>query len=107
MNRRQFFQTSVKAAATGAAISLPLNTTPAAGSRTPTSAGSAAGAPAILASYTAEDHRRRLQNIAVAEKGVRECLRKHLVTNYLPAQCAYTLVFPCYRRAVHLPASAG
>ena len=96
MNRRQFFQTSVKAAATGAAVFLPLNTTPAASSRTPSSAGNAAGAPAILASCTAEDQRRRLQNIAVAEKGVRACLRKHLVTNYLPAQCAYTLgEYPC------------
>ena len=76
MNRRQFLQTSVKAAATGAAVSLPLNATPAASSRTPTSAGSVAGAPSVLASYTAEDHRRRLQKIAVAEKGVRACLRK-------------------------------
>jgi hypothetical protein len=41
--------------------------------------------------YTIEDHRRRLQNIAVAERAIRTCLRKHLITSYLPGQCCYNL----------------
>ena len=52
--------------------------------------------PAVLASYTGEDHRRRLENIALAERGVRNCLRKHLITDYLPGQCVYNLgEYPC------------
>lgn len=52
--------------------------------------------PAVLKGYTAEDHRRRLQNIAYCEGAVRQCLRKHLVTSYLPGQCSYNLgEYPC------------
>ncbi len=52
--------------------------------------------PAVLVSYTGEDHRRRFQNIALAERGVRTCLRKHLITDYLPGQCVYNLgEYPC------------
>lgn len=52
--------------------------------------------PALLRSYTADDHRRRLQNIALGERGVRACLRKHLITDYLPGQCCYNLgEYPC------------
>ena len=55
-----------------------------------------ASAPAVLVSYTGEDHRRRLQNIALAERGVRTCLRKHLITDYLPGHCVYNLgEYPC------------
>ena len=52
--------------------------------------------PEVLGSYTAGDHRRRLQNIAVCEGAVRRCMRKHLVTSYLPGQCVYNLgEYPC------------
>lgn len=52
--------------------------------------------PAILAKYTAEDHRRRLKNIAKCEKFIQTCLRKQLITNYLPGQCSYNLgEYPC------------
>ncbi len=51
----------------------------------------AGDSPEILKSYTAEDHRRRLENIDFCRRGIRSCLRKHLVTNYLPGQCAYNL----------------
>jgi hypothetical protein len=53
--------------------------------------GPGATAPAVVARYTAEDHRRRLENIAHGHRRVGSCLRKHLVTNYLPAQCVYNL----------------
>lgn len=47
--------------------------------------------PAILDSYSAEDHRRRLENIATCERGIGKYMRKHLVTSYIPGQCVYRL----------------
>jgi hypothetical protein len=35
--------------------------------------------------------RRRLKNIAAAERAVRRCRRRHLVTQYLPGQVTYNL----------------
>lgn len=49
------------------------------------------GAAAIMKSYTAADHRRRLLNIQSAERSIRGCLKKHLVTNYLPGQVSYNI----------------
>jgi hypothetical protein len=46
---------------------------------------------AIMKSYTAEDHRRRLLNIQAAEKSIRKCLKTHLITNYLPGQVSYNI----------------
>jgi len=52
--------------------------------------------PAVLAAYTAEDHRRRLENIGICQRAIAKCLRKHLVTSYLPGQCCYNLgEYPC------------
>ena len=41
--------------------------------------------------FTAEDHRRRLQNIGIGTQKIRKCMRKHLITDYLPGQCVYNL----------------
>lgn len=49
------------------------------------------GPAPILKSWTAEDHRRRLENIAACEQGIRKCGMKHLVTNYIPGQVSYNL----------------
>ena len=52
--------------------------------------------PAVLSAYAADGHRRRLRNIARCERGIRTCMRKHLVTSYLPGQCCYNLSeYPC------------
>jgi len=91
MHRRDFLKTSAQAAVAGSAISAPLCPGSAAGS----DAGKARPT-SILKSHTAEDHRRRLENIGVCERGIRSCMRKHLVTSYLPAQCCYNLgEYPC------------
>jgi len=51
---------------------------------------------AVVKDYRAEDHRRRLQNIGHCRRRIHSCLRRHLVTNYLPGQCAYNLCeYPC------------
>ncbi len=52
--------------------------------------------PAVLSTYTAEDHRHRLQNIARCEQGILSSLRKYLITSYLPGQACYNLgEYPC------------
>lgn len=45
----------------------------------------------VLKSYTVEDHKLRLKNIGFCEFTIRTCMRRHLVTNYLPAQASYNL----------------
>ncbi len=86
MHRRDFFKTGLQAASVGAAVSLPPSSSLA-------SAEVAGSTPVsvVLKQYTAEDHRRRLQNIGLCTHGIRTCLRKHLVTNYLFGQCCYNL----------------
>lgn len=86
MNRRGFFKAGTQATLLGAAASA--------------AAGSTVGAgvledkphtPAMLGGYTAADHRRRLRNIALGEHGVRACMRRHLISDYLPGHCVYNL----------------
>jgi len=48
-------------------------------------------APPAIWSYAAEDHRRRLESIRTCERAIRGCLRKHLITQYLPAHAAYNM----------------
>ena len=45
----------------------------------------------LLRDCTAEDHRRRLENIALCTTAIRSCMREHLITDYLPGQCCYNL----------------
>jgi hypothetical protein len=94
MHRRDFLISGVQAAAAGAALSA---TTESHAATAPISAAGS-GAPAVLKSYTAADHRRRLENIAICTRNIRQCLRKHLVTDYLFGQCAYNLgEYPCVK----------
>jgi len=86
MDRRRFFKAGLQTAALAAVAQTSPYTVAAADTPTTDHA-----TPAILTSYTADDHRRRLQNIALCTREVRKCMRKHLITNYLPAQCVYNL----------------
>jgi len=91
MNRREFFKLGTQATVMGTVASVNRNTVAAVESPTSKSLPSV-----VLGSSTAEAHRRRLQNIALAEHGVRGCLRKHLITDYLLGQCCYNLgEYPC------------
>ena len=87
MLRRDFFKTSLTLGTAGVAI-------PAGGASaqeaTPVSPAPSGAAP-VLSSYTQEDHRLRLESLARCERSIRACLRKHLVTNYLPAHATYNL----------------
>ena len=52
--------------------------------------------PSIFSSYSLNKQRQRLQNVATCERAIRTCLRKHLITDYLPGQCSYNLgEYPC------------
>jgi hypothetical protein len=91
MHRRDFLKSGTQVAATGTLLSALANPALAA-----VSSGEQAGTPAILKSYTAEEHRRRLEHIGAARRAVRSCMRQHLIANYLPAQCCYNLgEYPC------------
>lgn len=47
------------------------------------------GAAPIMSSFTVQDHRQRLLNIAACERNIHTCLRKQLITGYIPGQAAY------------------
>ena len=52
----------------------------------------------MIKTATASDHRRRLGNIAICERGIRRCMRKYFITGYMPGQCVYNLgEYPCHR----------
>lgn len=87
MDRRRFLKTAAGVAATGPMVSA----VPAAAIAAPRAESGRAMSPAVLAAYTGEDHRRRLENIAIGQRTIRSCMRKHLITSYLPGQCCYNL----------------
>ncbi|NQT16979.1 MAG: twin-arginine translocation signal domain-containing protein [Planctomycetes bacterium] len=92
MQRRDFLKAGAAAATAGTIIS------PAAGlvAASPANAPVGATAPAVLADHLAADHRKRLENVGLAQRAIRTCLRKHQVTSYLPGQCCYNLgEYPC------------
>ncbi len=86
MKRRDFLASTLGGGAVGFAASR------AASAQEPLAApGSIAATAPVLRSYTAAEHRRRLMNIALCEKSIGACMRRHLVTNYLPFHAAYNL----------------
>jgi hypothetical protein len=95
MNRRKF----LKASASGALISPNfLNVIRNEGSHSISSKPGSkhTESSSISVVYTEQDQRRRLLNLAVCEKAIHSCMRKQLVSNYLPGQCSYNLgEYPC------------
>ena len=85
MNRRSFLETTAAIAATGTLGNVI--------------APSTRGMPAtqlmppslVAAGYSVAEHRRRLENIARCRAAIRSCVRQHVVSDYLPAQCCYNL----------------
>ncbi len=96
MDRREFLKVGAGCAigndATGAATGEP-STHPA-----PERTGLPAAAPLSIMVAAEDEHRRRLQNIGECNRGIRKCLRNHLIVDYLPGQVAYNLgEYPCRR----------
>ena len=83
MYRRQFLKAAAISAAGVSRRGMNFSMLPADSADTP--------AAPIINSFTAEDHRRRLQNIAASERSIRRCMRKHLITQYIPGQVSYNL----------------
>jgi len=49
--------------------------------------------------YSLQDERARLLNVALCERAIQACMRKHLITAYLPGQCTYNLgEYPARKR---------
>ena len=91
MNRREFLSAGAGAAAMATGVPASFGANSASGA----DKGSTS-TPPILDAYTADMHRRRFENIARCERGIRKCMRKHLITGYLPGQCVYNLgEYPC------------
>jgi len=92
MDRREFLKAGIAANLIGTTVT---SLTPAHAAETQPAAGTPApirpAAPAIMATYSTADHRKRLLNIARCEKGIRTCLRRHTITNYIPGHCVYNL----------------
>jgi hypothetical protein len=89
MQRRDFLRAGAQAAVAGVAGSAVVHAGPTASTATQ-------AVPTVWKSFTADDHRRRLKNIGIYEREIRTCMRKHLVTSYLPGQCCYNLgEYPC------------
>ena len=87
MDRRRFLKAASASCVAGAAISATCRPTAAAPAPRPERPKSRKP----LISYTADDHRQRLENVAICERGISSCLRKHLITSYLPGQAYYNL----------------
>ena len=47
--------------------------------------------PGAIMTFSAEEQRRRLLNIAECEQSIRSCMRRHRITGYIPGQTAYHL----------------
>lgn len=89
--RRRTFLASVPAAAGVAATTTTVDATPADAPIAAPAPAPAGAFPRPVPDYSAADHRDRLRAIAHGTRSIRDCLRSHLVTNYLPGQCCYNL----------------
>ena len=86
MHRRRFLEATAGVTVSGAMLNLSGTL-----AAPPSASAGKTTAPAVLAEYTADDHRRRLRNIGLCNQAIRSCMRKHLVNSYLPGQCCYNL----------------
>lgn len=94
MQRRDFLKAGAQAAVAGVAASA--SACPGLAAAPPADSTPTRATPTVWKSHTADDHRRRLKNVGVYEHEIRTCLRKHLVTSYLPGHCCYNLgEYPC------------
>jgi hypothetical protein len=84
MKRREFLKFGAGATALGISVGEPVQSAS-------VKVSVQESAPAVLASYTGAEHRKRLENIARSQQAIRGCLRKHLIGSYLPGHCCYNL----------------
>ena len=68
MDRRDFFKAGAQAAAAGTSISIPACSSQAADAPNAGTTASVSGTSVFMKDFSAEDHRRRLQNIGVCTR---------------------------------------
>lgn len=84
MNRRHFLKQSVMGGfLSGGSVVAGQNADKSSPKVPPSSASM------ILTTYSHQDHRYRLANIRICEQGIFKCLRRHLITNYIPGHAVY------------------
>lgn len=89
MRRRQFLRMGAGTVMAGAVASQqPCGAAEAAPSE---SVSGSTPRPSLMRDYSEEDHRHRLRSIEACTRSIQSCMRKHLITDYLPAQCCYNL----------------
>ena len=54
-----------------------------------TTNGKGTGSPSIIYDYNRNDHMQRLNNIKYCQQSINGCMRKHLVTGYIPGHFVY------------------
>lgn len=91
MRRRQFLRMGTGTLFAGSAASSPCWMTTAVESALAVGTSAPPAPASLLRDYTEDDHRRRLLNLGICTRSIRSCMRKHLITDYLPAQCCYNL----------------
>jgi len=96
MDRRNFLKNGAQAALIGfAVVTLGFEGTEASAApgtnSGPVIKPNNAETPEILKSYTTADHRKRFESIAFGEKRIAECVRKHLVTSYIPGHAVFAM----------------
>ncbi len=87
MDRRYFLQTTSVVPFLGASAASSLAKKNESVAKTDSTSSARKG----VITYSALEHRRRLENIAICQRGVNSCLKKHLIMNYLPGQAYYNL----------------
>ena len=86
MERKNFLKAGALAALSGV-VGTKLNATPSPHTRT--FVNSDHEVPEIIKSYTAADHRKRLESIAFGEMRITNCVRKFLITSYIPGHAVF------------------
>ncbi len=71
MDRREFIRAGVQAAAASAMVSIPTGSSQAANVSAAKVTANDAATSTVLKEFTAEDHRRRLQNISICTRKIR------------------------------------
>jgi len=96
MNRRGFFKSGAISALAGPSVLAGLSGNSSSWTIGRDGEVDPAKPTSTLSQYSPEDERQRLNNRALCERSIHGCMRKHLITTYLPGQCTYNLgEYPC------------
>jgi len=91
MNRRQFLTRGAASALVATNVEAQVNV-----SESEIAARTGSSGQNQTSQYHSQHERQRLWNVAFCEQNIQSCMRRHLVTSYIPGQCSYNLgEYPC------------